>query len=499
MKRPMTMSARRNVALQAVLLIVALLGFASAGSYAYQKGDTPKQPKLGPPPVLKLAPIQHFTLSNGLSVTMIEKHEVPLVQIELIVRAGSVADPSGKSGLSSVTASMMEEGAGSRNSLEFADAIDYLGASISAYSTTHSSGVILHTPLSKLDSALVLFGDVVLRPQFPAAELERDRKERLTSLAQRHDQPPAIASVLTSKVLYGDHHPYGIPSSGNEQSLRAMSVEDLRAFHQSYFRPGNGYVVISGDITSAEILPKLERLLGHWQGGAVAPPSIPKAEQVQSRQIYLADKPGAAQSEIRIGRIGAQRLTEDFFPLLVFNTILGGAFTSRLNQNLREEHGYSYGAGSYFDFRPTPGPFIAYAAVQTNVTDKALIEFMKELKGMLAPVSDEELTRAKNNLALSYPRDFQSVAEISGQLAGLAMYGLPDDFFNTYIQKVLSVTKEDVRRVASKYLDPEKVAIIIVGDRTLIEQGLAATKIAPIKVLTVDEILGPAPVLDGGK
>jgi predicted Zn-dependent peptidase len=479
-------------------VMLLLLGAALGGPLAAQRDDRPKQPKLGPPPVLKLAPIQHFTLSNGLGVTLVEKHEVPLVQVEVVVRTGSAMDPAGKSGLASMTAAMLEEGAGTRNALEFADAIDFLGASISAYAGQHTSGAILHTPLSKLDSSLALLSDVVLRPKFPPEELERNRKERLTTLSQWHDQPRAIASVLFSKTLYGDSHPYGIPSMGNEKSLRSMTADDLRSFHAAYFRPNNGYIVVSGDVKGAEILAKLEQLFGRWDQAPVAQPSIPKAEQVQKRQIYLADKPGAAQSEIRIGRIGVARMTEDYFPLLVMNTILGGAFTSRLNQNLREEHGYSYGAGSFFDFRPTAGPFMAYAAVQTDVTDKALVEFMKELKGILAPVPEEELARAKNNIALSYPRDFQSVAEIAGQLADLQMYGLPDDYFNNYIQKVLSVTADDVQRVAKKYLDPEKVAIIIVGDRAVVEKGLLETHIAPIQAYTIDEILGPAPVVDAG-
>jgi predicted Zn-dependent peptidase len=494
MKRHRTNSAR------VLLLLLALTLVAGRdAANAFQRDDRPKQPKLGPPPVLKLAPIQHFTLSNGMEVTLIEKHEVPLVQIEVIVRAGSVMDPQGKGGLASMTAAMLEEGAGSRNALEFADAIDFLGASISAYAGQHSSGVVLHAPLSKLDSALALLGDVLLRPRFPAEELDRNRKERLTTLAQWHDQPRSIASVLFAKTLYGDGHPYGLPAMGSEQSLRSMTAEDLRAFHAAYFRPNNGYIVLSGDVAASEILPRLEQILGSWQTGPVTQPVLPKAAQVQARKIYLADKPGAAQSEIRIGCIGVHRLTEDYFPLLVLNTILGGSFTSRLNQNLREEHGYTYGAGSYFDFRPTPGPFLAYAAVQTDVTDKALAEFMKELAGMLEPVPDEELTRAKNNLALSYPRNFQSVAEIAGQLADVRMYGLPDDYFNTYIQNVLSVTAKDVRRVAQRYLDPERVAIIIVGDRAAIEKGLAGTGIAPIQPLTIDEVLGQAPQPDAGR
>lgn len=499
----MTMTATlRSSALpvrRGMLVLVAAVLLLSGSARPMQTEDKPKQPKLGPPPVLTLAPIQHFTLSNGMGVTLIEKHEVPLVQIEVVVRAGSAMDPAGKSGLASLTAAMLEEGAGGRTSLEFADAVDFLGASISAYAGQHTSGVILHTPLSKLDSALALLGDMALRPLFPADELERTTKERLTTLAQWHDQPRSIAAVLFSKALYGEQHPYGIPSMGNERSLRAMTADDLRSFHRSAFRPNNGYIVVSGDVRGSEIVEKLERQFGGWQTGAVSQPSLPAVPQVEERRILLADKPGAAQSAIRIGRIGVQRLTEDYFPLLVLNTILGGSFTSRLNQNLREEHGYTYGAGSFFDFRPTPGPFTAYADVQTDVTDKALVEFMKELRGILDPVTDDELIRAKNNLALSYPRDFQSVAEISGQLADLRMYDLPDDYFNSYIQRVLSVTKSDVSRVAKRYLDPEKVVIVIVGDRTKIEKGLSETKIAPIQVYSIDEVLGAAPKLDAGE
>lgn len=486
MNRPMNLLV---IALAALLLVPAA---ASA-----QGKDKPKQPKLGPPPTLKVAPVQHFKLSNGLAVSLIEKHDVPLVQIELVVRAGTAMDPAGKNGLASMTAAMLEEGAGGRNALEFADACDFLGASLNAYASQHTSGAVLHTPLSKLDSALALLADMALRPAFPAEELQRNRMERLTTLAQQHDQPRAIASVLTSKTLYGTDHPYGRPGIGNEAGLRSISVDDLRAFHAAWYQPNNGFIVVSGDVKGADIVAKLERLFGAWPRGAAAPPTVPTAPQVAERRIYLADKPGAAQSEIRVGCIGVARLTEDYFPLLVMNTILGGAFTSRLNQNLREEHGYSYGAGSMFDFRPTPGPFLAYAAVQTNVTDSAVIEFMKEIRGILKPVPDEELTRAKNNLALSYPRDFGSVAQVTGQLAELATYGLPDETFNTYIQKVLSVTKDDVQRVAKKYLNPDRVAIIVVGDRAVIEKGLEATKIAPITNLTVDQVLGPAPVLDG--
>jgi predicted Zn-dependent peptidase len=325
--------------------------------------------------------------------------------------------------------------------------------------------------------------------------LERKRKERLTSLLQWHDEPRVVASVMLSKTLFGDEHPYGKPAIGNEQSIRSLTVADLKNFHAAHFSPANATLVVVGELSPKEAQARLERAFGKWRGKAVKQPAWPAVKQVQERRVYLIDKPGAAQSEIRIGRIGVRRTTEDYYALQVMNTILGGSFTSRLNQNLRETHGYSYGAGSVFDMRPLPGPFFASAAVHTEVTDKALMEFMKELNGILQPVSDEELTRAKNYLALGYPGGFQSVGRIAGQLNELVAYNLPDDYFNSYIGRVMAVTKADVERVAKKYLDPENVAIIIVGDRSVIEQSVRALNVGAVEVLTVEDVLGKKPVL----
>jgi len=482
----------------AVLILIAglILGFSPTRA---QQPDRSKPPESGPPPTLKLPPIRHLKLSNGLPVVLLEKHTLPLVQMELIAMGGSAMDPVGKSGLANIAAAMMEEGAGSRDALQFADAIDFLGASISAFAGQHTSGVILHTPLSKLDSALSLFADVVLKPKYPAEELDRQRKERLTTLLQWHDEPRSIASVLFSRILYGTGHPYGLPSIGNEKNLRAFRVDDLSMFHDTYFHPNNATLVIVGDVSASMILPKLEEAFGKWKPSAVPPASWSPVQQVQERKIYLVDKPAAAQSEIRIGRVGIDRLTEDYYALVVMNTILGGSFTSRLNMNLREEHGYTYGAGSSFDFRPLPGPFVARAAVQTNVTDKALGEFMKELKRILEPVTDDELSRAKNYLTLRYPENFETVGQITAQLSDLVVYKLPDDYFENYTRHILAVTKDDVQRVAKKYLDPEKIAIVIVGDRQQIQKGVEDLKLGPTQVMTVDDVLGNAPNLEEGK
>ena len=481
------------------LFVICLVLVSSAAIVYAQQPDRSKPPELGPPPTLKLPPIQHFKLSNGMPVVLLEKHELPLVQMELIVMAGSAMDPSKKSGLASMTAAMMEEGAGTRNSLEFADAIDFLGASISAFAGQHTSGVLLHAPLSKLDSALSLFADVAMSPRFPGEELERQRKERLTTLMQWHDEPRSIAGTLFNRVLFGTSHPYGLPAIGNEKTLRGFSVDDLKAFHDRYFHPNNAVLIVVGDVTQDAIMSKLDAAFGSWKPSAVSESTWPEVQQVQKRKVYLVDKPGAAQSEIRVGRIGVKRLTDDYYALLVMNTILGGSFTSRLNMNLREEHGYTYGANSRFDFRVLPGPFVAGAAVQTSVTDKALSEFMKELNRILEPVSDDELTRAKNYLTLRYPENFQSVAQIAGQLSDLVVYKLPDDYFDSYSQHILAVTKDDVQRVARKYLDPEKVAIVIVGDKAQVEKGIRELNLGPIQNMTVKDVLGSVPVIDEGK
>ncbi len=460
-----------------------------------QKPDRSKPPELGPPASLKLPAVQRFELSNGLPVVLMEKHSVPVVQVNLLVNTGSAMDPRDQSGLASLAAAMMDEGAGTRSSLELADAIDFLGAHISSWAGQHTSGVNLHSPVSKIDAALALMADIAIRPTFPKEELERLRKERLTSLAQWHDQPGVIASVEFNQALYGSRHPYGVPSIGNEKSIRGFRIGDLQGFHKAYYNPKNATLIVVGDVTRSAIEKSLESVFASWTGGTTATVNWPDAAQVEKRVVYLVDKPGAAQSEIRIGRIGVTRLTEDYFPLIVMNTILGGSFSSRLNQNLRETHGYSYGAGSYFDMRPLPGPFLAASAVQTDVTDKALTEFMKELNGILLTIPDNELTRAKNYVALGYPDSFESVAQIAGMLGEMITYNLPEDYFNTYVGNVLAVTKEDVQRVAKTYIDPAKMVIVVVGDRKTVEKGMKSLNLGPLQNMTIEEVLGKAPKL----
>jgi predicted Zn-dependent peptidase len=460
-----------------------------------QAPDRSQPPELGPPPTLSLPSIERYELSNGLQVMYMPKRNVPLVQINIIVKVGQADDPDSQPGLASMTATMLDEGAGELNALELSEAIDFLGASIRVGSGEHTTSIALHTPLSMLDEALPLLADVVLRPQFAVEEVDRQRRQRLTQMVQAHDEPRAIAQVIYDRTLFGDAHPYGIPFLGTAQSLTEMSVDDLREFHRTFFVPNNSVVVVVGDVSRDEITERLESVFGDWSPGSVPTSTHTQPQQIQSREVILVDKPGAAQSEIRI--IGVHRKTEDYYALTVMNTILGGSFASRINQNLREDKGYTYGARSYFDFNLLPGAFTAYAAVQTAVTDSALVEFFKELDAILEDVTEGEMTRARNFVALRFPSRFQAVSAIAGQLGQLYIHELPEGYFNEYVQQILAVTKEDVMRVAREYIDPQRVAVIVVGDREQIEAGVQALDLGPVHVLSVEDVLGPPPEVPG--
>jgi zinc protease len=481
------------------ILSIGLLATALTYVAAAQKPDRSAPPKPGPAPSFTMPHFERFTLSNGVPVVLLEKHQVPLVQVNIILRTGTVMDPAGKSGLASMTASMMMEGAGTLDALQLADAIDFLGATLGVYAMPHTTTVDLNVPLTKLDAALALQADVALRPAFAQAELDRKRKSRLTSLVQWRDEPRMLASVIFNRALYGTAHPYGIPSTGDEASIRAMRVEDLRAFHTQYFQPSNAVIIVAGDVTVPQMKEKLETAFGAWHGTTAAAPALGPIAQVEKRTITLVDKPGAPQTEIRIGRIGAPRVTDDFYALTVMNTILGGSFSSRLNQNLREEHGYTYGASSSFQYRVLPGPFLAGAAVQSAITDSALIEFMKELQRIGERVPDAELERAKNYITLGFPADFQTINDLANKLEEMVTYDLPADYYSQFVKRIQAVTAADVQRVAKKYVDPAKMAIVLVGDRATIEAKIAALKLGPLTNLTVEDVLGKAPVIEGAK
>jgi predicted Zn-dependent peptidase len=479
---------RRLIFMLSVLSVVSVA--LSVALVAQGAPDRSKPPTIGAPPRLNLPEIQKRMLSNGLAVWLVESHEVPLVQINLLLKAGAADDPAGKFGLASLTAAMLDEGAGSRSSLELADAVDFLGASLATTASFDASAVRLNVPVARLKDALPLMADVVLRPTFPAAELERLRQERLTALVQAKDDPASVAPLAFVRTVFGATHRYGTGIAGSEATLKGFTVQDLKSFHTSMYQPGNSVLLVVGDVKLDAIVPQLEMQFGSWKGASPARTPVPQAPQVAQGQITIVDMPGAEQSQIRIGWVGVPRSTPDYFTIEVLNTILGGSFTSRLNQNLREEHQYSYGASSRFDMRLSAGAFQAGAGVQTDKTAEALKEFFNELNGILKPVPEEELTKAKNYAALSFPSEFETSGDLSSKMEEMVIYNLPDRYFGGYIDNLQKVTAPAVQKVAGTYIQPKRFAVVVVGDRKVIEQGIRALNLGPVRVMSVDEAVG---------
>ena len=447
--------------------------------------DLTKPPTLLPPPRLALPPIAKAELPNGLTLLIVEHPELPIADLTLVVRSGYEADPRQHEGLASLTAALLDEGTTTRNALQIADQQAFLGVRLSTSAGWDMSTVSLHTPTAQLDSALALFTDVVLNPTFPQAELDRLRLERHTLLTQLRDRPPAIADQAYATILFGEDHPYGRPTLGTEASVKSITQSDIRAYYQEHYRPNNATLLVVGDIRPADIQQRIASLMSQWvrRNSPRAVMSKSPVRNIAARTtVFLIDKPGAPQSSIRVGGIGVARSTADYFPLLVMNTVLGVPFTSRLMQNLRETHAYTYGAWSRFDMRREPGPFVAQAEVVAGKTDSALVEFMKELRAIRDTVPQAELQRAKRYLQLQLPSLFEATGDIAYQLTSLAVYNLPLDFYNSYVQRIDEVTQADVQRVAREYINPDRLSIVVVGDRKQIEGGISKLGLGEIVV-----------------
>jgi len=477
-----------SLATSLATLVVVLIG--SAAGFTQERPDRSKPPALGPVAGLTLPPIEKRALTNGVPVWVVEAHEVPLVQVSLVVMAGSGDDPQGQYGVASLTAAMLDEGAGSRSALDIADVAEFLGANLTTSSSFDASAVRLNVPVRRLADALPLMADVALRPTFPVAELDRLRQERLTAILQARDDATAVVGPAFSQVAFGKTHRYGTGANGTTATLKAFTPEELKVFHARHFQPGNATLIVVGDVSTAGVMPLLEQAFGSWKGGAaVSRTPVPAAPQLTAGQVVVVDMPSAEQSQIRIGWVGVPRSTPDYFALQVLNTVLGGSFTSRLNQNLREEHGYSYGANSRFDMRLSAGPFLAGAGVQTDKTTESLKEFFKELNAIGAPISAEELAKAKNYLALGFPSDFETIGDLSGRLEEMVVYKLPDNYYADYVTRIQAVTAAEVQKAAATYIQPGKFAVVVVGDQKTIEPGIRALNLAPLRALSVDEVL----------
>jgi zinc protease len=513
----MTALNRRRSRAVVLTCVLVMASVATLPLVAQQVLDRTKIPPPGRPPELRVPVWTKSTLGNGADLIVSEKHDLPLVSFSITLLGGaSQFEPPARRGLASITASMMSEGTKTRDGEALSNALQLLGASVMTNIGSESGSMSFVSTTGKFTATLDILVDMLVNSTFPADALERLRAQRLVALTQARAQPAAIAGRVFPKVLYGPAHPFGQPPT--EESLKAITRDDVVALHKAYFQPGRALIVVTGDVRAADVKSAVERALAPWTAGGSRPAfSYPALPERQGPTIYLVDKPGAAQSTFAIGNPGPPRTTPDYYALEVMNTMLGGLFQSRLNANIREEKGFSYGVRSAFAYGRGPGAFQAGGDIISAKTDAALVEFMKELRGIAGsrPVTDEELNTAKSALVQRLPGTFGSVAGINRSISTLWVYGLPDDYYQHYGKAVAAVTKDDVVRVARKCIDLDHLAIVIVGDRATIEGPLKATGIAPIIALDIEgnpqaglaspaaqdlaPIKLPAPKTDGGK
>ncbi len=471
-------------------LVVAGAALVAALPAAAQTPFPTTPPRPGPvAPVTPPSPVVR-KLANGLTVMYVRRTEVPAVNATLVVRgAGNTDDPADLPGLASFTASMLDEGAAGRSALQLADALETLGARLSASSAWDATQVNLYALRNNFPQALRLMADIVAGPDFPEREVGRLREERLVALSRSRDEAGAIANNAFPALVYGPQHPYG--RFATTEATRRLDRARVQGFHGGRYRPENSTLILVGDVDPTAMQPVVQSAFGGWRAPGPtsrAPAAALAAPTIARSVVYLVDKPGAAQSEIRIGHPGVARNSPDYYALQVLNTIVGGSFTSRLNTNLREVKGWSYGARSGYQMRQAAGPFTAQAAVVTAKTDSAVVEFMRELGRIRAEaVSAEELDKAKRYLALGFPQTVETNPQVSGQLAGLVTYGIEPSFLSTYVQRIMAVTADDVRRVANQYVRPGNAVIVVVGDRSQVEAGLRAVNVAPVEIRDVTE------------
>ena len=467
-------------------VVPACVGFAliaGAGFAADAPLDRTKPPTLGPLKPLKVPVVQTQTLPNGLQLAVVEMHEVPIVDCMLMVRAGAAYDPQGSPGLASFVAGMLDEGAGKRSALEISEEADYLGAQFGTSAGMDHAQIYLHVPEARLAAALDLMADVALRPAFPDSEIVRQRELRKNNILQLRDQPTAIAPLAFHAILFGAAHPYGHPRGGTDASTAALDRGQVTRFYETHYRPGNAKLLFVGDITMAGARKLAEARFGAWAKGVVPARPAGTVPAPAARTFYLVDKPGAPQSVILIGNLGVPRSTPDYYALRVMNNLLGVSFTSRLNQNLRELHGYTYDARSSFDMYQQAGPFRASSSVHTAKTDSALIEFFRELRRVRdEPVPAKELAKSKAYIALGLPGEFETTHGAAGRFMDLLAYDLPLDSYHSFIERIQAVTAEDVQRVAKQYITPDQFTVVVVGDRSQIEAPIKALNEGPVEL-----------------
>jgi zinc protease len=451
--------------------------------------DRRQPPALGAERLFTFPEIHRTTLDNGVRVWTVEHHQVPLVSVLALVPVGASADPPDRPGLAAITGDMLDEGSGDRSALDVHEALGRIGAQLEL-DVGHDATVLGLTTLERyLDGGLELVRDMLIRPRFEQREFDRVRDLRLNRLLQMKDMPPALADRAFTQLLYRNH-PYGHLPIGSEGPLRGLMIRDISAFHRRAYVPSRLTVIAVGAAPHQRLTAAIAAAFGGWRAESpdpIADPDRFPAPLPPPSRLALVHRAAAAQSELRIGHVALPRKSPDYHAALVANMILGGQFVSRINMNLREDKGYTYGARTAFEFRRAPGPFVLHASVQADATAAALREAIAEIRAIRGerPVTRQELELGRASLTRGYPRSFETADQIARAAAQLSLYGLPDDYFTKFVPTVLALTEDDVTAIAAKHIDPSRLLSVVVGDREKVLPSLRALDFGDIAEVSV--------------
>jgi zinc protease len=469
-------SATLTVRLASLSLAIGAL--SSAGAQAV------KPPPPGPLRPYVFPSVQQFTLDNGLKVILVEKHTLPVVEGRLILDAGSMREPAAKNGLASLTGRLLSEGTADMTGAEIARQMDALGAQYSTaggFSTSFADVVAIKNVFPQ---AMELAAKTVIAPSFPANEFTRVKNQALAAYQQSHARASGLASDAFIRAAFDNTAPFSRPPGGTLATIGALTRDDVVNWHRTMYAPSAATLLLVGDITLAEAHSVAQQAYGSWSAtrAAMAPVMNPIRQSAGTR-VILVDRPGSVQSSIVIGQPGFRATDPEYIPMLALNHVLGGAVSSRLNTNLREKHGYTYGIFSGLDLRPGAGAYQVQSEVRTNATDSALVEAIGEYRRLVTePIPAAELQGGVNNLVSGFPNAVQSVQGLTGRLQNLIIWGLPMDFYATYRERLAAVTPEDVRRVATAKLTPDNLVVVVAGDLSKIEAPIRARNLGAVEV-----------------
>ena len=423
---------------------------------------------------------KRFFLKNGLEVLLIERSDFPLISVNLCIKSSALFDPENKEGTANFVSEMLSEGTAGRTSTQIADELEFIAANFSTHADWNTIHLSMNTLAQHLNTAMELFSDMLLHPVFPEHEIERVRKEMLTDRLRLVDMPSKLAAEQFVRFLYQPLR-HALPIEGVEKSLKKITRADINAYYKKYFKAKNASLVLVGALSETEARRTTERYLNDWQPGTPIRFAEAEFKQPEETHVRLIHKPGSAQSELRMGHLGLQRSNPDYYTVTLLNEILGGYFLSRINMNLREKHGYTYGASSSFSYRKGIGPFHISGAIQTEHTAAAIREVLSELQTIRSEqVSEEELENARGQLIGLFPIAFETADQIANGLLNIITFELDDDYFNTFREHLLQVTRNDIFLAANKYLLPDQLEIVVTADRELVEEQLK--KYFPVNV-----------------